>query len=191
MKITEREEILMRRALDPASSPAEAEMAAQVFVRSLRKRGVSGYDFVRKSAPEASQCQQQRPSNTTPPPPKPEPEPQPKTWSDQSHSYYGSYQNASEAKKDTKWDFMREQRARAYEEAAQDVPSQPRTPRQPAQQEDNSGWVNWVYRIVFFFTLIATKNIFAAFILTAMVFVVIAILTVICRAIAGRIRNFT
>jgi hypothetical protein len=29
MKITEREEILMRRALDPASSPAEAEMAAQ------------------------------------------------------------------------------------------------------------------------------------------------------------------
>ncbi len=45
MKITEREEILMRRALDPASSPAEAEMAAQVFVRSLRKRGVSGYEL--------------------------------------------------------------------------------------------------------------------------------------------------
>jgi hypothetical protein len=43
MKITEREEILMRRALDPASSPAEAEMAAQAFVRSLHKRGVSGY----------------------------------------------------------------------------------------------------------------------------------------------------
>jgi hypothetical protein len=49
MKITPREELLMRRALDPASSAAEAETAAQAFVRSLRKRGINGYDFVSKT----------------------------------------------------------------------------------------------------------------------------------------------
>lgn len=36
----------MRRALDPASSPAEAAKAAEAFVNSLRKRGVNGYDFI-------------------------------------------------------------------------------------------------------------------------------------------------
>jgi hypothetical protein len=41
MKITEREDLLMRRALDPASSPAEAEAAAAAFVKSLRNRGIS------------------------------------------------------------------------------------------------------------------------------------------------------
>jgi len=46
MKITAREEILMRRALDPASSPAEAAKAAEAFVSSLRKRGIDGYDFI-------------------------------------------------------------------------------------------------------------------------------------------------
>jgi len=71
----------MRRALDPASSAAEAETAAQAFVRSLRKRGINGYDFVSKTGAAGPSPQ--------PPPqqPKPEPPPQP----------------------DPKWDFMREQ----------------------------------------------------------------------------------
>jgi hypothetical protein len=38
MKLTEREDLLMRRALDPASAPAEAAKAAEAFVNSLRKR---------------------------------------------------------------------------------------------------------------------------------------------------------
>jgi len=43
MKITAREEILMRRALDPASSPAESGKAAEAFVGSLRKRSINNY----------------------------------------------------------------------------------------------------------------------------------------------------
>jgi hypothetical protein len=45
MKISKKEELLMRRALDPASSPAEVAKAAEAFVSSLRKRGLNGYDF--------------------------------------------------------------------------------------------------------------------------------------------------
>src|SRR5262245_14062406 len=54
MKITERENLLLRRALDKATTPSEAETAAKAFVESLRHRGVSGYDFVppeRSAAP--------------------------------------------------------------------------------------------------------------------------------------------
>ena len=50
MQITKREELLMRRALDPASSPAEAAKAAEAFVNSLRKRGINGYEFARPTA---------------------------------------------------------------------------------------------------------------------------------------------
>jgi hypothetical protein len=42
MKLTEKENLLLRRALDAASSPAESEAAAKAFIRSLRERGVSG-----------------------------------------------------------------------------------------------------------------------------------------------------
>jgi hypothetical protein len=44
--LTDKENILLRRALDPASSPAEAAKAAEAFVNSLRKRGLNGYDFM-------------------------------------------------------------------------------------------------------------------------------------------------
>jgi hypothetical protein len=46
VKLTKKEDILLRRALDKASAPAEAARAAQAFINSLRKRGVSGYDLV-------------------------------------------------------------------------------------------------------------------------------------------------
>ena len=46
MKLTEKENLLLRRALDAATSAAESEAAAKAFISSLRKRGVSGYDFV-------------------------------------------------------------------------------------------------------------------------------------------------
>jgi hypothetical protein len=62
MKITERENLLLRRALDKATTPAEAETAAKAFVESLRRRGINGYDFV--------------PPEREGPPPRPEPEPQ-------------------------------------------------------------------------------------------------------------------
>lgn len=63
MKITQREDLLMRRALDPASTPVEAAKAAEAFVASLRKRGVNGYEFVKPRAPVGPviQPQQQAP----------------------------------------------------------------------------------------------------------------------------------
>jgi hypothetical protein len=74
MKLTEKEDLLLRRALDPASSPNEAEVAMAAFARSLRKRGVSGYDFVPPSRQAQPQGPQARPSDTPPPqPPPPEP----------------------------------------------------------------------------------------------------------------------
>jgi hypothetical protein len=74
MKLTEKENLLLRRALDPASSPNEAEMAMAAFARSLRKRGVSGYDFVPSSRQAQPQGPQARPSDAPPPqPPPPEP----------------------------------------------------------------------------------------------------------------------
>jgi hypothetical protein len=90
MKITEKENILLRRALDPASSPNEAAKAAEAFVTSLRKRGLNGYDFVRPARPEPQQGPQTRPCDASPPPPQPPPpqqrayeqatEPEPTRW---------------------------------------------------------------------------------------------------------------
>jgi hypothetical protein len=44
VKLSEREQNLLLRGLDKASSSAEAEKAAQVLFESLRSRGVSGHD---------------------------------------------------------------------------------------------------------------------------------------------------
>ena len=46
MKITKKENLLLRRALDAATTEAEAETAAKALVKALRKRQVRGYDFV-------------------------------------------------------------------------------------------------------------------------------------------------
>src|SRR5260221_4245948 len=77
MKITEKENMLLRRALDPASSPNEAEAAMAAFARSLRKRGINGYDFVPPDREARPQGPQARPSNTPQPPEPPKAEPPP------------------------------------------------------------------------------------------------------------------
>jgi hypothetical protein len=46
MKITLKEERLLRRALDRATTDNEAESAAKAFIDSLRKREVSSYEIV-------------------------------------------------------------------------------------------------------------------------------------------------
>jgi hypothetical protein len=97
MKLTQKEDILLRRALDPASSPNEAAKAAEAFVNSLRKRGLNGYDFVRRVAPEREHGPQARPSDTPSPPPPPKRHATPP---------------------DSQWDFMREQQRKAYTEAS-------------------------------------------------------------------------
>jgi hypothetical protein len=48
MNLTEREQNLLLRALDKASSTTEADKAAEALIESLRKRGISGYDFLDK-----------------------------------------------------------------------------------------------------------------------------------------------
>jgi hypothetical protein len=115
MKLTEKENLLLRRALDPASSPNEAEMAMAAFARSLRKRGVSGYDFVppdREARPEGPQV---RPSDAPRPQPPPQAEPPPP----RRHTP----QPPPPQPEPNKWDFMR----KAHEEAAANppAPSQP------------------------------------------------------------------
>src|SRR5260221_4693032 len=77
MKITEKENMLLRRALDPASSPNEAEAAMAAFARSLRKRGINGYDFVPPDREARPQGPQARPSDTPQPPEPPKAEPPP------------------------------------------------------------------------------------------------------------------
>jgi hypothetical protein len=77
--LTDKENILLRRALDPASSPAEAAKAAEAFVTSLRKRGLNGYDFVPPPPPRNQRASQEPPRQQAPPP-KQEPKPQPKSW---------------------------------------------------------------------------------------------------------------
>lgn len=77
MKITEKENMLLRRALDQASSPNEAEVAMAAFARSLRKRGVNGYDFVSPDR-EPRPADTPPPPKAQPPPPQPEPAPSPK-----------------------------------------------------------------------------------------------------------------
>jgi hypothetical protein len=123
MKITEREELLMRRALDPASSPAEAAKAAEAFVNSLRKRGVNGYDFVppgRKVEPPGPQPRPADASPPPPPPPPPKPEPPP--------FYEQAYKHASEPEPEpTRWE----------------------TPPEPESRFGR--WIgSWLYRIAFF-----------------------------------------
>lgn len=73
MKLTEKENLLLRRALDKATTPAEAQTAARAFVDSLRARGISGYDFF--VPPERSGPPPRQPGASTPPPPRPAPPP--------------------------------------------------------------------------------------------------------------------
>src|SRR5258708_2848927 len=89
VKLTKKEDILLRRALDKASAPAEAAMAAQAFINSLRKRGVSGYDLVppdrnpgaSSSAPPPQPTpEQQQRTYSPPPPPPPRPQYQNPKW---------------------------------------------------------------------------------------------------------------
>jgi hypothetical protein len=77
--ITERENILLRRALDPATTENEAAKAMEAFVNSLRKRGLNGYDFVPPDPPRGRAAQEPppEPPKSEPPPPKYEPKPPP------------------------------------------------------------------------------------------------------------------
>jgi hypothetical protein len=45
VKLSEREEKLLMRGLDKASSPAGAEKAAQALINSLRERGMNGHEI--------------------------------------------------------------------------------------------------------------------------------------------------
>lgn len=107
MKLTEKENLLLRRALDPASSPNEAEVAMAAFARSLRKRGVSGYDFVPPQRQATAPGPQARPSDAPPPqpppPPKPEPPPQ--------KAYEQAYKQATEPEP-TRWETPPEPQSR-------------------------------------------------------------------------------
>lgn len=69
MTLTEREQNLLLRALDKASAAAEADKAAQVLIASLRKRGISGYDFLDRS--KGIHTPPPKSASTPPPPPKP------------------------------------------------------------------------------------------------------------------------
>ena len=121
MKITEKENMLLRRALDLASSANEAETAMAAFARSLRKRGISGYDFVPPERTARPAGPQARPSDAPPPePPKAEPPP--------------PYQQAYE------------QAERVYKEASEPEPTQG-PPPPPPQPESRFG--RWLYRIAF------------------------------------------
>lgn len=71
--LTEKESMLLRRALDPASSPTEAAKAMEAFANSLRKRGLNGYDFVPPDSPRSRAADPPKPE----PPPKYEPKPPP------------------------------------------------------------------------------------------------------------------
>ena len=83
MNLSKREEDLLRRGLDKATTADEAETAAKNFFKELRKRGVDGYKFVEptlptppRSQPQQSQQSQQpqwtppSPTYSQPPPPK-------------------------------------------------------------------------------------------------------------------------
>jgi hypothetical protein len=124
MKLTEKENLLLRRALDPASSPNEAEMAMAAFARLLRKRGVSGYDFVPPNRQAQPQGPQARPSDSPPEPPKsspPPPQPPPEQ--------------------------------KAYEQATEPEPTR-WTPPPPERESRFGRWIgSWLYRIGFFFVL--------------------------------------
>lgn len=107
MKLTEKENLLLRRALDPASSANEAETAMAAFARSLRKRGVSGYDFVPPNRQAQPQGPQARPSDTPPPPPPPPPKPEPPPF------YEQAYKHASEPEPEpTRWETPPEPESR-------------------------------------------------------------------------------
>ena len=70
MKLTERENLLLRRALDKATTPAEAETAAKAFVASLRSPGINVYHFV---PPPGQRQPEPEPTATKPEPPQPQP----------------------------------------------------------------------------------------------------------------------
>jgi hypothetical protein len=69
-KLTKRESDLLRRALDKATTQAEAETAARAFIDSLRKRGLDGYAFVPPDRVGPPPPQQ---GHEWSPPPQPEP----------------------------------------------------------------------------------------------------------------------
>jgi len=65
MKLSKREEDLLRRGLDKATTADEAETAAKNFFKELRRRGVDGYQFV----PTEPVVAPAPPPEWTPPPP--------------------------------------------------------------------------------------------------------------------------
>lgn len=77
MRITEKENLLPRRALDSATTDAEAETAAKAFVHALRSRKVSGYDFV---PAERANGPAPRPQQPAPPSPAAQQQPTPPPW---------------------------------------------------------------------------------------------------------------
>jgi hypothetical protein len=72
MNLTEHEQKLLLRALDKASSPAEAEKAAEALINSLRKRGINGYEFLKQSCSQPQQQQRQYQPSPQPPPFRPQ-----------------------------------------------------------------------------------------------------------------------
>jgi energy-coupling factor transporter transmembrane protein EcfT len=71
MNLSKREQDLLRRGLDKATTPDEAETAAKNFFKELRKRGVDGYKF--EEAANTSPPKPPPPPTWTPPPQPPPP----------------------------------------------------------------------------------------------------------------------
>jgi hypothetical protein len=74
MTLTPRENAMLRRALDPATTASEAETASKELFKMLRERKVSSYDFVPadRSGPP--------PQRNSPPPPAPVPSAPEEHW---------------------------------------------------------------------------------------------------------------
>jgi len=108
VKLTEKENLLLRRALDKASAPAEAAKAAEALVKSLRERGIDGYNFF---------------SLPTAPPPRPTATPSypaeedAKAWAKTEMRR----RNAARHQSDPKWDHIRQQREAAENKVAEDI----------------------------------------------------------------------
>jgi len=164
MKLTEKENLLLRRALDAASSSAESEAAAKAFISSLRKRGVSGYDFVPPDRQARAQAQPEpepnperaywadpqwvppgwagftKPRQSTPPPPPPRrsqssPPPPPKTESKEAQPGQTPPRPRPQYS-DPKWDFIRQQRKTRQQEstAHERPPFETRVQREAREQ---------------------------------------------------------
>jgi hypothetical protein len=82
MKLSEREENLLMRALDKGSSPAEAEKAAQALINPLRERCICGHEVTELfGGPNSSPCAARSPDPFSFPFPPSSPEDPKHCWS--------------------------------------------------------------------------------------------------------------